>query len=58
MTHENPAAYVDQAHFRVPSDFMPRVHLIARTNGLTAAAFMRMAILNEMRRFGSEQQAA
>lgn len=52
MTTQNPAAYQDHAHFRVNADFMPMVHLAARRRGLTAASFMRMAILDACHRFG------
>ncbi len=63
MSNQNPAAYEDHAHFRVPSDFMSMVHLVARRKGLTAASFMRMAILDAIHRTGvsgeiSEQDAA
>jgi hypothetical protein len=52
MSKQNPAAYEDHAHFRVPSDFMSMVHLVARRKGLTAASFMRMAILDALQRSG------
>ena len=52
MSNQNPAAYEDHAHFRVPSDFMSTVHLVARRKGLTAASFMRMAILDALQRSG------
>jgi len=52
MSNQNPAAYEDHAHFRVPSDFMSMVHLVARRRGLTAASFMRMAILDAVHRAG------
>ena len=62
MSTENPAAYVDHAHFRVPSDFMPTVHLVARRKGTTAASFMRMAVVEALQRAGvstpPEQDAA
>jgi hypothetical protein len=48
----SPAAYIDNAHFRVPADFMPMVHLTASSQGLTAASFMRMAIIQAMQRSG------
>ena len=49
MSNQNPAAYEGHAHFRVPADFMSQVHLVARRRGLTAAGFMRMAILDAIR---------
>ena len=52
MNNKNPATYEDHAHFRIPADFMPRVHLVARRRGLTAASFMRMAILDALQRSG------
>ena len=39
MNNQNPAAYENHAHFRVPSDFMSMVHLVARRKGLTAGEF-------------------
>lgn len=50
MSKQNPTGYEGHAHFRVPSDFMPLVHLVARHKGLTAASFMRMAILDALDR--------
>jgi hypothetical protein len=52
MNNKNPAAYEDHAHFRIPADFMPRILLVARRKGLTAAGFMRMAILDALQRSG------
>ena len=52
MKTQNPAAYQSAAHFRVPSDFMARVHLAARRRGLTAASFMRAAIIDALGREG------
>lgn len=57
MTTQNPAAYDDHAHFRIPSGFMPMVHLVARRKGLTAAGFMRMAILDAVQRSGVSYDA-
>ena len=37
-------------HFRAPADFLPQVHLAARTHGMTAASFMRNAIIEAMQR--------
>ena len=45
------AAYNDNVHFRVPSDFMADVHLVARSKGITASNFMRMAIIDAMNRY-------
>ena len=45
------AAYNDNVHFRVPSDFMADVHLVARSKGITASNFMRMAILDAVNRY-------
>ena len=52
MNNNNPAAFEGHAHFRIPADFMPRVHLVARRKGLTAASFMRMAILDALQLSG------
>ena len=46
------AGYDGQVHFRAPSDFMARVHLAARTQGMTAASFMRWAITCQLERAG------
>jgi len=56
MNNQNPAAYENHAHFRVPSDFMSMVHLVARRKGLTAASFMRMAILDAIHRSGFQMR--
>ena len=45
--------YESAAHFRVPSDFMDKVHAAAESRGLSAAGFMRMAIMREMNRIES-----
>ena len=37
-------------HFRVPSDFMARVHRVARSRGMTASNFMRSAIIDALHR--------
>ena len=42
--------YESHAHFRVPSDFMDRVFNAAERKGITAANFMRMAILEAIAR--------
>jgi len=42
--------YGSHAHFRVPSWFMDKVHDVAERQGLSAAGFMRMAIIREMHR--------
>jgi hypothetical protein len=42
--------YSADVHFRVSSDFMSMVHLVARANGMTASNFMRSAIVDAMRR--------
>jgi hypothetical protein len=43
---ERPANGYDAAlHFRTPSDLLPRLHAVARSRGLTAAAFARMAVM-------------
>ena len=52
MSNQNPPTYDDHAHFRIPAGFMPQVHLVARRKGLTAASFMRMAILDALQRSG------
>jgi predicted transcriptional regulator len=39
-------------HFRVPGDFVSRVHMIARAKGMTASNFMRSAIVDAMQRSG------
>jgi len=60
-TQNNPAAYNAAVHFRAPDTFMPAVHLAARRQGLTAASFMRQAILKALYREGviqPEQDAA
>jgi len=60
-TQNNPAAYNAAVHFRAPSDFMGRVHLAARSRGLTAASYMRAAIIAALSRDGAiepEQDAA
>lgn len=43
---DKPANGYDAAlHFRTPSDLLPRLHAVARSRGLTAAAFARMAVM-------------
>lgn len=43
---EQPAnGYSSNLHFRTPSDLLPRLHAVARSRGLTAAAFARMAVM-------------
>jgi hypothetical protein len=37
-------------HFRAPTDFLDRVHKVARINGMTASNFMRFAIMQTMDR--------
>lgn len=32
-------------HIRAPSDLLPRLHAVARSRGLCAAAFARMAVM-------------
>jgi len=45
-TDEQPAnGYSAALHFRTPSDLLPRLHAVARSRGLTAAAFARMAVM-------------
>jgi len=44
------SGFSDDVHFRAPADFLPQVHLAARTHGMTAASFMRNAIIEAMRR--------
>ena len=44
-------------HLRVPSDFIPQVHLVARQHGMTAAHFMRKAITDALVRLGAETVA-
>lgn len=36
--------------FRVPSDFVPRLHAYARSKGLSSSALVRMLILAELDR--------
>jgi uncharacterized protein (DUF1778 family) len=45
-------SYSADVHFRVSSDFMSMVHLVARANGMTASNFMRSAIVDAIRRSG------
>lgn len=43
---EQPAnGYSAALHFRTPSDLLPRLHAVARSRGLTAASFARMAVM-------------
>ena len=44
------ANFTDDVHFRATADFLPRIHLAARTRGMTAASFMRSAIIDAMQR--------
>jgi len=44
------SGFSDNVHFRAPADFLPQVHLVARTHGMTAASFMRNAIIEAMQR--------
>jgi uncharacterized protein (DUF1778 family) len=39
-------------HLRVPADFPSMVHMVARARGMTAASFMRSAIVDAMQRSG------
>ena len=55
---ENTATYDDHAHFRVPADFMPMVHQVARSKGTTAASFMRMAIIDALQKAGVHDNKA
>jgi len=51
---EPTANYDNIARFRCTSEFMPMVHMAARSNGLTASAFMRMVITREINKLGVE----
>lgn len=43
---DRPATGLDaNLHVRAPSDLLPRLHAVARSRGLTAAAFARMAVM-------------
>lgn len=45
-THENTAnGLVGHLHCRIPSDLLPRLHAVARSRGLTAAAFARSVVM-------------
>jgi predicted transcriptional regulator len=37
-------------HFRAPSDFISKVHEVARAKGMTASNFMRAAIIEAVNR--------
>ena len=43
------------ATLRVPADFLPRVHVVARARGMTAASFMRAAIVEAVKRAEAER---
>lgn len=48
---ENSSPYFStDVHFRATADFLPQVRLAARTRGITAASFMRNAIIDAMQR--------
>ena len=45
-TDERPATGLDaNLNIRAPSDLLPRLHAVARSRGLCAAAFARMAVM-------------
>ena len=52
-TDKKLLGFAADVHFRAPGDFMPRVHMAARTRGMTASNFMRAAICDALRRVGA-----
>lgn len=45
-------------HCRIPADLLPRLHAVARSHGLTAASFTRMAVLDALSRAEYRQPEA
>lgn len=52
MSEHETTGLDSQAKFRCTSDFMPLVHLAARSQGLTASSFIRYVLHQELRRLG------
>jgi len=51
QSSEKPATGLDaNLHFRIPSDLLPRLHMVARARGLCAASFARAAIMEAVDR--------
>jgi hypothetical protein len=46
--------FTADVHFRVPSDFISNVHMVARAKGMTASNFMRSAIVDALQRSGAQ----
>jgi hypothetical protein len=48
---KKPATGLDaDLHFRIPSDLLPRLHMVARSRGLCAAAFARSVLMEAVDR--------
>lgn len=52
MSAPEKTGFDAQVHFRVPSDFMPLVHLAARRQGMTTSSFVRSTLHKELERLG------
>ncbi len=48
MADKPISGFNSDLHFRVPADFMARVHRVARSRGITASNFMRSAIVDAL----------
>ena len=48
------ANFTADAHFRCSPEFLPQVHRVARERGMTAASFMRAAVIQELDRAKNE----
>lgn len=56
---DRPAAGYDaHLHIRAAADLLPRLHAVARSRGLTAAAFARMAVMEAVAAAEHSRQAA
>ena len=59
QSSEKPATGLDaHMHFRIPSDLLPRLHAVARSRGLCAAAFARSVLMEAVDRASWSTKAA
>ena len=45
---EEKQSFDSHVHFRVTKDFMPRVHKVARSRGMTASNYIRAAVYDAL----------